>query len=571
MSAISPKLFACLVVALYSAVNVQLATAQTIYTTSSNGYRIAITHPSLEALEPGHADLAFYFRVEKSDGSKLPPNTPLPEVSVTGWTAQNIDPGCSHAATLDETRSGNPFSAHLSGLDLRCKTAHLIFSLRDPGNTTAPPTRIVSHVVFDGIPPPRALNVPVPVNQSCTTPFGTIVTLKRISTTTDPNWGRTYSRFDFAIDHSKVPDDEVWLSRIAFYNAGVPIVKTSSPSGNISCPPGERWMIQQALMPGLTGPLKFDFAIQETAASLSRAVGWFPLEAEIPLARLETPKVVKEIAGQCGVEYNGNDFRLQLVRSTTYKDLWYTFFHTKSANRGITWFINDMEWMGPGARRGYSHGFARGNELSLNADGSVIGPDESNALFVWSSAATTPWPIKVKIYPSHRIQETLTFSNIKVIGRGQDVKVNQHPDKPSRFNVRLVRVITPVSSSIDDQSADRILRFIPNGTMGLVFETTDADKSYIGMAEEWARDTTGYAVNKHRMKFCEGYASPTNPRVKEFVVTTEIPAQGSKSINLKAVIVKDEKAGDPVWFLVNQDGSWRVTTPEPPDGQAWKE
>ncbi len=367
------------------------------------------------------------------------------------------------------------------------------------------------------------------------------------------------TRYSFDIDHSKMPDDFVGIRLVNAYDGVIPVYGMTATSGNVPGPDGKSDPVTGPITPGSHKFLRFEFKVGENAASLKQQTAWIPFDADIPLSSLAPPAANYVVTDKFGATINGVKFGIQAIKDTKPYPSHLFLISTDSGNPKVAWFISDIDWKGPLAPQ-HTHYFELHNEVYWNADGSHIGPGQTQAFFTCSGQSPTSWPLQFTATGYERHEQFVSFRNIPVPELGQTLELDKAsddaPNLPLKLkSIRYVGMPTDQRNSMEaaQQKADAY-------TLQLTFTYPQIDKTNVYVGTALARDDQNNGINRFTMRGWPPSPSDDAPQtnVQMFILRESSPPHGSKLIGVKVLLDRETQIGEPIAISISDSGAWSV-------------
>jgi hypothetical protein len=531
--------------------------------TMLHGYKLTISGVRWQSTDQTAAALTFNFTIQHPDGTPVQFKWTGGAVKVAGWSDNLFDATISHTADAGYDSGSQVWAVSVPGIDPRDKVAHLEFDIRDPATVQTQTTQLNSDIQFNDLPLPTRKDTIVPLNESFTSKWGTVISLKGITYSTQNNGGgmSPLEKYDFAIDHSKIPDDAVQIQFERAFDNGISIdnmwqtYAQPSTAGFLSTE-------SAAIQLSLHKKASLEFSIRENAYSPIKSIVWTPLQIDLPLTKIPAPSG-SWVDDESSTKQVDIEFKLQHVAGNNP----YTFNYliwTESADPSKIWRVKKVDWTAaPGAQPWQMPQSNLTDSIYWHADGSMIGLDEhgsSDQLYGGHDC----FPLVLTAEEVNHSQHILLFHKIPVPSPGQTIILKRLSETASQFPIRLksISLNKPDTAPNPYSSPDPSAAY----TLQLTFQYVDYDKSEMSLAVIAARDGENNSLTQSLLAGAQGTGDPgsVDPNQRIFHLSVPLPPHGSPVINLKLLATKDVPVGSDLKFSVDKSGKWTRVDPNAP-------
>jgi|GEM_PF-3191157 hypothetical protein len=581
--------------------------AQTAYQSKPvHGLVAIVTNPKWIEMRAGNILLDFDCKIQHVDGSPLaseppptfltatpvgtpqaPPNQNIPlfpkglpallpgdgdNINVSGWTLNKFDSTAGHLGWVETTYNGQ-LSGDVRGLNPSAAAAHIEFDVIDPGANKIMSTSQTSIAQFNNVQIPTVKDVKEPLNLTCTTPWGVVVTLNGITRETDSGSGgsgKDSTNYDFTVDRHALPDDDVSVTILTALDGGVPIAGIRSiVAGGTD---------NKTRVSARSGPIDaavhktadLSFKIVEKSPSKGESIVRTPLDVTVPLKGIPSTATQADTDVLPTTTVSSGTFTLKQVNSKPGSSSEYVIW-TRSSDPKVLWMIaglpssttSNAQYSGL-APVAYING-GNGKAIPVYEGLSGItnaGPDnlplltnEYGVHYVSASKVVPHPPITLVASPVAQRQQVYTFTNIKIPAPGQSLVVNQYAD--GTHNGPILRSIKWKGPATEPNSS---FQKVDQGTSCLeleyVFAAADSETVLLTLLN--ARDDMNDALCAMQQCFPPSSLSPiaTAGNGHVFVIETYLPSSVSKTISTNVYLTQDIPAGSPINLTIDSNGNW---------------
>ena len=532
------------------------AGAPPILTAPNHGVRIAITnlnwmHENINSA----ARLDFDFHVQNEDGSPVAFESRRGAIIVSGWT-DNFDCDAVHAGNANWDENSQRWHVGVPGLDPRNQTAHLRFDVRAPSTKDSQTTSLDSDFRVNDITLPTKPDSPHSAAGTFTSNWGTVFTLKDVVLANNPQYGgQGQERYDFTVDHSKVPDDTVQLSIEKAFDNGVQIDGIYSMASNDLNDQGVTSAFSSPVASSAHPTATVEFTAQESAYSPIMSITWTPYTADIPLAGIQISTKQYSASDTSKASFNNVQYQLAKIASDQPFNETYQI-STKSAIPSKTCLITRAAWTYPSSPMQFGQDLNFTLQPTLwHLDNTPLDAGEYDAVIL-KNGNNSNFPLTITTSVVSHAQQTVSFSKIPVPAPGQTLILDLPPDHPSLVPLRL-RSIT-WSKPNSPGPARRYMVGPDDYALQLEFEYTTSDSSIVKLKVISGQDENGSAVD-HLLRLFN--ASNGDQVLQTAVERVAIPPNDAKAIGLNLIITRDTPSEPPTNISISSDGKWSVLTP----------